>query len=139
MLESLPALPIAQKRMEMLRPLDERMVIQLHVVHNLKFANRYQLGKIVPLRSGKAAMASSATTKLEIDATTAGAISADDRSGVVPDIPLRARAGFSLRCWRRIPFSLLWESRTVSISAPARGALQRDRAPNNKELAGEVS
>jgi hypothetical protein len=39
-LESLSALPIVQKRTEMLRPLDEPMVIQLHVVHNLKFAIR---------------------------------------------------------------------------------------------------
>jgi hypothetical protein len=37
-LESSPALPVVQKRTEMLRPLDEPMVIQLHVVHNLKFA-----------------------------------------------------------------------------------------------------
>jgi hypothetical protein len=76
--ESLPALPVAQERTEMLRtemlrPLDEPMVIQLHVVHNLKFAIHPELGKIVPLRNGMAAMASRATTNLEINATTAGA------------------------------------------------------------------
>jgi hypothetical protein len=86
----------------MLRPLDEPMVIQLHVVHNLKFAIRIELGKIVPARSGKAAMATRATKDLEIDMTTAGAISADDLAGGVPDIPRRARAGFLLRRRRHV-------------------------------------
>src|SRR6202035_4513715 len=43
-----PHLPVVQKRTAMLRPLDEPMVIQLHVVHNLKLAVGQKHGMIAP-------------------------------------------------------------------------------------------